>query len=335
MNNDESILNSRKLQVKDKYDFSANGFVNLVTKTNVFVDKSLIIKDLIDHDSDAILITRPRRWGKTTNMDMIKHFFQIDVDKYGHINSEPNKNLILFKGGDLQLKQTKKLSPLKIAKEENGKYLEKQGSFPVIFISFANYDLIEHKEISNLQVLSSVMNSIRKAYLEHIYMLDLLQSKIENPDSSYSTKEMASIYKKLFLKIIRNENITDIDVQNSIFTLSFILKEHFGIKVIILIDEYDTPINCSIGKGFYLYTVSLFRSMFRASLKDNSNVEKTILTGILRIAKADLFSGLNNFWEYGVQDSKYAEYFGFTESEVNNLLEGFKWTCENEKKNIF
>ncbi|HJD67338.1 MAG TPA: ATP-binding protein [Rickettsia endosymbiont of Bembidion lapponicum] len=280
-------------------------FSTLVVGGDLFVDKSLMIKELLDNGSEAILITRPRRWGKSINMSMIKRFFEIEVDVNGNVLADEEKiNKKLFSGGKINVRynEPKKLCPLKIASVSY--VMKRQGEFPVIFLSLKdikgnNYQIMESK----------VREKIIKVFEDYEYLLN----------STY----ISSLDKKKFEDYLSN-NITIDRIHSSLLFLSKLLFKHFKQKVYILIDEYDTPINeayCKFGdKTEFENVLELFRGIFGSCLKGNEYLEKGFITGILRIAKANLFSDLNNVTEYTILDNNFSQFYGFTESEVSKLL---------------
>ncbi|WP_157905726.1 AAA family ATPase, partial [Rickettsia endosymbiont of Culicoides newsteadi] len=206
-------------------------FKTLLLNSDVFVDKSLMIKELLEDSGAVTLITRPRRWGKSLNMDMVRRFLEIEVDEYGiQLPQEQRVNYKLFSGGevDLGFDETKELKPLKIANVANS--MKRQGQFPVIIISFkgirgSSYEEIESK--INYQVIQLFSNY---RYLE-TYLTDK-----ENLLNDAQKKQLTRYFSGEFNKV---------ELENSLKFLSDLLYKHFNQKVYILIDEYDTPINSS------------------------------------------------------------------------------------------
>ncbi len=285
-------------------------FKTLLLNSDVFVDKSLMIKELLEDSGAVTLITRPRRWGKSLNMDMVRRFLEIEVDEYGiQLPQEQRVNHKLFSGGevDLGFDETKELKPLKIASVANS--MKRQGQFPVILISFkgvrgSSYEEIESK--INYQVIQLFSNY---RYLE-TYLTDK-----ENLLNDAQKKQLTRYFSGEFNKV---------ELENSLKFLSDLLYKHFNQKVYILIDEYDTPINSSYmefgHKEEFNQVLKLFRAIFGNSLKTNDSLQKGVITGILRIAKANLFSDLNNLTECSLLDKKFASSYGFTQAEVDELL---------------
>ncbi|HQS84081.1 MAG: hypothetical protein B7Y25_03640 [Alphaproteobacteria bacterium 16-39-46] len=274
-------------------------FKKLITESTLYVDKTILLQTLIEDAYDVLLITRPRRWGKTLNMTMLQYFFGIPVNSRGEIDEEE------------QTKRHDNFSKLKIGKHPDilQKYL---GKFPVIFVSFKEikgdvYETIEMK----------VKELIYGLYETHKYLLQ--------------SDKLDDIQKTLFKKFI-TKSFNLAELEKSLFHLSKMLYTHFDQKVFILIDEYDTPLNDWYALQLARETISetedtyfqdvlrLFKGIFGSTLKGNDFLEKGVVTGILRVAKANLFSGVNNFGEDSILDENYAKHFGFTEKEVNSLL---------------
>jgi hypothetical protein len=246
----------------------------------VFVDKSLLIRDLLqDIGAKVIVITRPRRFGKTLNLSMIQHFFSPEV--YGI------KTQRLFDG-------------LKISQDPACMAL--QGKIPVIFISFK--DLKEYHG-GYEEFCIQFKSTIQFLYLEHQYLLN-------NPKLTATDREQ-------FIRLA-GKNADLADVRTSINNLARLIYLDSGVKPWLLIDEYDTPIQASYVGECYQEVIDLMRGFYGTTLKDNPFVEKTVITGILRIAKESLFSGVNNLEVYSLMRNHYGQYFGFTEDEVAGLL---------------
>jgi hypothetical protein len=241
-----------------------------------YVDKTLLIKDFIDTKSEVTLFTRPRRFGKTLNMDMLRVFFE----KTDEDNSAYFKDKLIWQCGK--------------------EYIAYQGRFPVIFLSFKDV-----KCDSWETTLDKMGKLITLEFLRH---------------SELETSETLSIYEKdLYVKFARGE-ASEVDYQMSLQYLSLMLYKHNKEKVIIIIDEYDTPIQQGHSCGFYDRIIGFMRSFFSGGLKDGSHLAYGFLTGILRVAKESIFSGLNNIKICSILDKDYSNYFGFTKEEVSELL---------------
>ena len=280
-------------------NIGTDDFKEMATGSDLFVDKTFFISTLLEGGYKVTLITRPRRWGKTLNMTMLQYFFGIPVNSVGEVDEEENS------------KRNDVFSSLKIGAHADilQKYL---GKFPVIFVSFKelkgeSFEIIEMK----------VRDLVYGLYAKHKYILQ--------------SEKLDDIQKALFNKFITKE-FDRAELENSLFSLSEMLSTHFDQKVFILIDEYDTPLNdwyaLQLGQEtfsdtedtYFKSVLNLFRGILGNALKGNDFLEKGVVTGILRVAKASLFSGVNNFGEDSILDEDYAQHFGFTEEEVNTLL---------------
>lgn len=241
-----------------------------------YVDKTLLIRDFIDNKSEVTLFTRPRRFGKTLNMDMLRVFFE----KTDEDNSVYFKDKLIWQCGD--------------------EYTSYQGKYPVIFLSFKDV-----KCDSWETTLDKIGKLITLEFIRH--------NELEDSDT-------LSIYEKeLYVKFARGE-ASEIDYQMSLQYLSLMLNKHYKEKAIIIIDEYDTPIQQGHTCGFYDNIIGFMRGFFSGGLKDGSNLAYGFLTGILRVAKESIFSGLNNIKICSILDNDYSDYFGFTKDEVKDIL---------------
>lgn len=244
-----------------------------------YIDKTLLIKELLDYHPLVSLFTRPRRFGKTLNMDMLRVFFENTVEDTS----------IYFKGTNIWA--------------AGEKYRKEQGRYPVIFLTFKDvkYNTWEETKINLYSV-------IQAEYRRHIYLLE--SDRITDIDRQYINKMLlGTLDPALWAGTLAN--------------LSLLLDIHYGIAPIILIDEYDTPIQQGYMKGFYEDVISFMRNFLSGGLKDNKHMSMAFLTGILRVAKESIFSGLNNLNVNSVLEKRYSEYFGFTENEVKQLLRDF------------
>ncbi|WP_341749093.1 AAA family ATPase [Candidatus Tisiphia endosymbiont of Sialis lutaria] len=288
-----------------------DNFETLLLNSDVFVDKSLMIKELLEDSGEVILITRPRRWGKSLNMNMLQKFFEIEVDERGMpLPEEDRVNNKLFTGGtvDLGIKGKRTLEPLKINGNEYA--MIQQGQFPVILLNLKDVKGSNYQEIEN-----GIKNQVTNLFTNHRYLKRYITTDEKLLDDAQKEK-----LNRYFTGKLDKE-----DLKDSLRVLSEVLYKHFGQKVYILIDEYDTPINSSyIEFGDKLKefddVLKIFRGMFGSSLKTNPYLEKGVITGILRVAKANLFSDLNNVSEYSLLDEKYSKFYGFTQAEVDELL---------------
>lgn len=249
-------------------------FRNIRTKGFYYVDKTRFIADFLKNRGSVNLFTRPRRFGKSLNQDMLKSFFEIGADDS------------LFEGLEIA-------NETELCKQYMGKY-------PVIAISL--------KDVSGTSydgALKKMSRVIKKEARRHQYLLE----------SNKLTEIDKESLRELYVKYL------DEDVQQeSISLLSEMLYKHFGTGVIILIDEYDVPLDKAYQNNYYSLMVEHIRSMFSEALKTNKSLEFAVITGCLRIAKESIFTGLNNFKVHTISDVDYAEYFGFTDDEVKEML---------------
>ncbi|WP_250311572.1 AAA family ATPase [Rickettsia endosymbiont of Oedothorax gibbosus] len=291
-----------------------DNFETLLLNSDVFVDKSLMIKELLEDSGEVILITRPRRWGKSLNMNMLQKFFEIEVDERGMpLPEEDRVNNKLFIGGEVDLGlvtgRKKLLKKLKIA-QHTDVISEHQGQFPVILLNLKDVKGSSYQEIE-----LGIKDQVIELFANHHY----LNHHVTEDTGLLNNAQKEKLRRYFDGKLEKN------DLKDSLRVLSEVLYKHFGQKVYILIDEYDTPINSSYIKfgnkpEEFEQVLEMFRGMFGSSLKTNPYLEKGVITGILRVAKANLFSDLNNVSEYSLLDEKYSKFYGFTQAEVDELL---------------
>ena len=261
-------------------------FERIVREDYYYVDKTRLIEELLINRAPVTLFTRPRRFGKTLNMSMIKYFFDVK-------NKEENKKLF---------------ENLKIY---NSEYMSEQGKYPVIFISLKDLKADTWKEC-----LKRLKLFIFDLYVEFEY----IREKMNEWD------------KRKFEKVLYEQE--DADYIMSLKFLADSLYKYYGEKVIILIDEYDAPIINAFDKGYYNEAVNFFQTFYSSALKTNNSLKYGILTGITRIIKEGIFSGLNNLKVDTILNKKYSEYFGLLESEVVEMLDyfGMKYKIEEVKE---
>ena len=252
-------------------------FKRLIDDGYYFVDKTLMIKELIDMKGMVNLYTRPRRFGKTLNMSMLRRFFE----------KTEEDNSYLFDG-------------LAIA-EAGNKYCKYMGQYPVISISLKSMKQSDYQE-----AFSEFKNMISKEVWRHKELL-------------VSDKLMPLSRKKL--EMICNDTADNAVYNTALKLLSDCLYEVYGKKVIVLIDEYDVPLENAYFNGFYDEMINLIRSVFESVLKTNDSLEFAVLTGCLRISKESIFTGLNNLNVYPVTDNAFSQYFGFMEQEVKKIAD--------------
>ena len=254
-------------------------------KGYVFVDKSLLIRDILQESSKVVLITRPRRFGKTLNMSMLQYFFTNEIKGYSAQE--------LFTG-------------LKIT--QNPEAMAHQGQYPVIHLTLKGLKVTNYDELYlTLGVILS------KLYEKH----QIIYSSLSAPN------------KKRFQAIL--DGTADIaTLKFSLKNLTEYLHRYYSVKPYLLIDEYDTPVLSGYLNNYYDQAIDLIRGLLSEALKGNDDLEKAILTGILRVAKEGMFSGLNNIKVYSILNPRYNEYFGFTQAEVNALLEASGFSAAQE-----
>ena len=251
-------------------------FERIINEDYYYVDKTMLIEELLINRAPVTLFTRPRRFGKTLNMSMLRYFFDVK-------DKEENKKLF---------------ENLKIYDSE---YMSEQGKYPVIFVS-----LKDLKEDTWEECLESIKDIMYKIFNEY----------------SFLRKKLNIVEKRQFDKIWEitgNER----NFKTSLLDLSNYLNKYYGEKVIILIDEYDAPIINAFDKGYYNEAINFFQTFYSSALKTNNSLKYGVLTGITRIIKEGIFSGLNNLYVNTILSKDYSEYFGLLENEVIEMLEYF------------
>ena len=266
--------------MRRKLPIGIDGFEKIRTNDFYYADKTLFIKELLQNWGEVNLFTRPRRFGKTLNMSMLKCFFEI--------GSTP----ALFEG-------------LKIAQEKElcEKYM---GKFPVISISLKSVDGLSYE---------AAVTALRRAIGNEACRFGFLTE----------SERLGQNDKELYMGLTAVKDgkylMTDGVLTDSLKTLSLLLEKHYGQKAILLIDEYDVPLDKAFQAGYYDEMVSLIRNLLGNALKTNDSLYFAVLTGCLRISKESIFTGLNNPKVHTVSDVRYDEYFGFTNADVDELLE--------------
>lgn len=265
-----------------KLPIGIDGFEKIRTNDFYYVDKTMFIAELLQNWGEVNLFTRPRRFGKSLNMSMLKSFFEIGSDK------------TLFEG--LKITQEKALCK------------EYMGKFPVISISLKSVDGLSF-EAASAALRTVIGNEAgRFRFLLESDMLD---------------EEDKNAYRRLIRVEMESEAsyaMSDSTLTDSLKTLSRLLVRHYERKVILLIDEYDVPLDKAFQAGYYEEMVSLIRNLFSNALKTNDDLQFSVLTGCLRISKESIFTGLNNLNVMTVSDPYFCDSFGFTDSEVKELL---------------
>lgn len=248
----------------------------LATTGYYYVDKTLMIRDFLDKKPMVSLFTRPRRFGKTLNMDMLRVFFE-------KTNEDTS---VYFK--DKQIWQC------------GNYYTKHQGQYPVIFLTFKDI-----KSMTWEETFQKIRRLISLEFIRH---------------NELETSSVLTSYEKEQYHLLARDTGDEVDCQMGLQLLSLLLHKHYGRECIIIIDEYDTPIQQGHTCHFYPEIVNFMRNFFSGGLKDNPHLAFGFLTGILRVAKESIFSGMNNLKTYSILDDGYSSYFGFTEKEVKDML---------------
>lgn len=248
----------------------------LATTGYYYVDKTLMIRDFLDKKPMVSLFTRPRRFGKTLNMDMLRVFFE----KTNEDTSVYFKDKQIWQCGDY--------------------YTKHQGQYPVIFLTFKDV-----KSMTWEETFQKIRRLISLEFIRH---------------NELETSSVLTSYEKEQYHLLAGDSGDEVDCQMGLQLLSLLLHKHYGRECIIIIDEYDTPIQQGHTCNFYPEIVNFMRNFFSGGLKDNPHLAFGFLTGILRVAKESIFSGMNNLKTYSILDDGYSSYFGFTEKEVKDML---------------
>lgn len=248
----------------------------LATTGYYYVDKTLMIRDFLDKKPMVSLFTRPRRFGKTLNMDMLRVFFE----KKNEDTSVYFKDKQIWQCGDY--------------------YTKHQGQYPVIFLTFKDV-----KSMTWEETFQKIRRLISLEFIRH---------------NELETSSVLTAYEKEQYHLLAGDSGDEVDCQMGLQLLSLLLHKHYGRECIIIIDEYDTPIQQGHTCNFYPEIVNFMRNFFSGGLKDNPHLAFGFLTGILRVAKESIFSGMNNLKTYSILDDGYSSYFGFTEKEVKDML---------------
>ena len=262
-------------------------FKGLRIKDNYYIDKTLYIKHIIDNQSRVILVTRPRRFGKTLNMSTLRYFF------------------------DCEKKDTSKLfEGLKIM-EQGEKYTSKLGAYPCIYIT------LKDVRGSNLEEMMLLFQTeLNELFIDHANLL--------------KSEKIFDVEKEMFNTIL-NLKGNKIQLQGAIKLLSRMLYREYEKPVMLFLDEYDVPLQNAYVQGFYDEAIEFFRTFYGTTFKDNQYIEKTVLTGVSRVAKESIFSGANNFRVYTVLDNEFAEDFGITENEMDKIIQDFNIQDDKEE----
>lgn len=264
--------------MQKKLPIGIENFEDMIKENYYYVDKTGLLKQLLNEHGLVNLFTRPRRFGKSLNMSMLKYFFEIGNDQ------------AIFEG--LEISKDKELCD------------QYQGKFPVISVS------LKGAKAGNYEDAKAMMKYIMAAESRRLY------DRMSGDKLSEKQKEQ--------MKSLMSDNMKDTELMTALWILSSILKEYYGKKVIILIDEYDVPLDKAFENNYYNEMIILLRNMLEQSLKTNDNLYMAVSTGCLRIARESIFTGLNNFNIFSITDQYFDEYFGFTDKEVKEILQYYK-----------
>ncbi|HHW01454.1 MAG TPA: AAA family ATPase [Thermoanaerobacterales bacterium] len=276
----------RKMDRKKGIPIGIDDFKDMIMSNGYFVDKSLFIKEVIDDISKVKLITRPRRFGKTLNLSMLRYFFE----KTEKDNSRLFKDLKIWREGD--------------------SYAKEQGQYPVINLTFKD---VKYGKFDDC--LERLKIEISREYKRHDYILQ--SNKIKQTD------------KKAFESIM-NREAGYVIISAALEMLIDVLKEFHEKEVIVLIDEYDTPINHGYICGYYDDIIDFMRNFLGSGLKGNPHLKTAVITGIYRVAKESIFSGFNNIEVCSVIHNAFADKFGFTEKEVEDMLKYYNMDVKTD-----
>lgn len=266
-------------------------FKKLRDYDSFYVDKTSLIKELLDNRNEVTLFMRPRRFGKTLSLSMLKYFFEKVFDKSG----KEEDNSYLFTGLGIMM--------------AGDNYTKHMGQYPVISLSMKSA-----KQPSFDKAYGMLKRQIANEFRRHLYVVDRLEES--DRDRYYS---------------IMRENGDELMYLDSLAFLSRVLMEVYGKKSIILLDEYDVPLENAYFNGFYKQMTDFIRSLFESALKTNPNLEFAVVTGCLRITKESIFTGLNNLKMVSILDIGYSEQFGFTQKEVDSMLQSYNITGRQEE----
>lgn len=273
------------MEKKKPLAIGIDDYKRIIEKPYYYVDKTLLIRDILDKSGYVKLFARPRRFGKTLALSMIKTFFEKEIDEKGAVkdNSRYFDGMKIMNAGE--------------------EYTSKLGKYPVIFLS-----LKSAKQRDFEVAFACIREQIAMEYKRHAYLLD---------------KEALLWEEKEIFRAFIGERAEYSRYTTALFFLSYCLKKYHKENVIILLDEYDVPLENAYFRGFYDEMTDFIRSLFESALKTNDNLEFAVMTGCLRISRESIFTGLNNLKVISVLNNSYAEYFGFTQEETDRLIRDY------------
>jgi hypothetical protein len=260
-----------------KLPLGISDFKELREENYYYIDKSLFLKEVIDCDGKVILLPRPRRFGKTLNLSMLRYFFEAQQESLAH----------LFAG---------------LAIDAETEVMQQQGQYPVIFLTFKDC-----KEPTLERFFGKISRLLKNLYEEYKRVIYQELTSSEQKDYDVIVEQSGEI----------------VDWEEALKFLMRLLHRQTGKRVIVLLDEYDTPIHAGQEHGYYEEVILFMRNLMSGALKDNSDLEKGVVTGILRIAKESIFSGLNNLEVFSLLEPEFEACFGFTETDIKGLIADF------------
>jgi len=288
----EASPEAKRMRINSKHVAEGAATFQEVCAADVFVDKSLLIKEFWNSANKSLLISFPRRWGKSINLDMIKEFFSLKLNDQGQVDQATDK-----KSKDM-------FKALKIS--NNPEIMEKMGKYPVIYV--------------DMKSIKCTKSSIAQEYLAEVVFGAFRQHKylaISETLDEYQRKDVK--------QYIEGTNTNRPKITNGLMQLSEYLNKHHDTKVIVLVDEYDAGQNYAYRKSHDQNEAAeiseIFKLFYESTFKGNRFIERSLVTGIQRLAKDDVGSGMSNFDEHGITTDKFAKYYGFTQEEVNKLYE--------------
>lgn len=273
--------------MRKKLPIGISNFKEIIENNYYYVDKTLLIKEILDDGSKVLLLARPRRFGKTINMSMLKYYFEKTEEDTAYLFD----NLSIMHQGE--------------------EYLKYQGIYPVIYITL--------KDIKN-----------RNWDMTYSKIIGCIIEEYDRFEFLGKSKKLTEIEKEMFNKI-RTGNAKPSDYENSLKYLTEYLDKHFGVAPILLLDEYDVPIQSGYVNEFYDEIIEFMRNWLSGAVKDNNHITFAVMTGILRVGKESIFSGMNNLKVRTLLDNQYSEYFGFTGVEVTKVLQDYDRKADFEK----
>lgn len=262
-------------------------YKELIEEDYYYVDKTDFIRQLMEDGSKITMLPRPRRFGKTLNLSILRYFFE---------KTEGNIYRSLFQGK--QIEQWKNFDHY-------------QGKYPVITLT-----LKDCKADTFEGVLSKIGSELQQEYMRHAYLLD--------------SPQMSTVYRPVF-DTISHGRATQYQLEDALVLLSRLLTAHWGTPPIVLLDEYDTPVHVAFDKGYYDQMISFMRNFMSSVFKDNTDIFRGVITGILHVSKESLFSGLNNISVYSILSKKIATAFGFTQEETDRMLDDYQLSAYKEE----